>query len=160
MSKSAVTFVDDNGRDITAFIVQMKAAEFDRTGRIIGEVEQGMAYTTMLIDAGELWLFGDGRYDRLKGFSPLYVDVTAQAPAFKERPVLERAFSPASVKVDQEATMPDVGACTVTYTGPVSGSFEHPGGELSFGSTVPGDYTITFEAFPAMPFTTTITVEA
>lgn len=89
-----------------------------------------------------------------------YVDLSSGAPVIKPRPVFEGAFDKTTVAVKQEATLPGVPTCTVSFSGPVSGTQDHTDGDLAIGFTMPGTYTISFEAFPYQPVSYTLTVTA
>lgn len=85
----------------------------------------------------------------------------ARAPVLRVRPPLEQSFDKTEIAVREPATIADLPAATVTFEGPVRGRYEHPGGAgLMVGWTVPGTYTVTVEAFPALPATFTLTVGA
>lgn len=87
-----------------------------------------------------------------------YVDLSGAAPALKARPTWPTALSPASVAPGVEATIPGLPACTVTFSGPVNGTQDHPGGDFAIGFRMPGTYQISFEVFPYMPITLPLTV--
>jgi hypothetical protein len=63
-----------------------------------------------------------------------------------------------NVSTEEQATftlLPD--PCTVTISGPNGiESVEITGGTLEFTAAFPGDYTMTFEAFPYLPYSVTI----
>lgn len=91
-----------------------------------------------------------------------YVEFVGEvrAPVLRPRPQLEQSFDKTEIAVREAATISDLAPGTVTFDGPVKGRHEHPGGDLAVGWTVPGVYTITIEAFPALPATFTLTVGA
>lgn len=135
-----------------------EAATYDEVGRITGHKSQGVAFTEAAIERGERLLLGNSGFDYATFKTSRYVDLSGKEPALAERPVLAQTFDRPTLPVRQEATLEDVPACRVTFTGPVSGTHDHPGGDLEVGFTVPGDYLISFEAFPNMPCTHQLTV--
>ncbi len=74
-----------------------------------------------------------------------------RAPVLRVRPELGRTFDKTEIAVREAATLLDVSAGRVTFDGPTKGAHQHPGGDLAVGWTVPGTYTVTVEAFPALP---------
>ncbi len=140
------------------YLTIVEAVRYDETGRIVGFLQQAIGFTEQQIANGELLLIADGDWERADNRASHYVDLSGAAPAIKDRPILDQAFDKTSVPVGVEATLKDVPACLVGYEGPVSGRYEHPGGDLKVGFTVPGAYRISFEAFPTMPCSFDLTV--
>lgn len=135
-----------------------EATLYDETGRITGYKNQGVGFTQDEQDRGERILLGSGGWDRGTQMSTQYVRVDLKTPKLADRPVLAGVPENASVPASTEVSIPRVPACTVTFSGPVSGTHEHPGGTLKIGFTVPGIYRIAFEAFPNLPCSFDMTV--
>lgn len=125
---------------------------FDAQGRIIGEGTQGRRFTELRADAGELIILGHGAR------STHFVD-RENDDAIVERPMLG-AFSRTQMRAGEGATLDDLPACTVSWTGPISGSEEHPGGPYEIGWTVSGTYTLTIDAWPYQAVEITFTIES
>lgn len=82
----------------------------------------------------------------------------ARAPVLRPRPALGRGFDKTEIAVREPATISDLAPASVSFDGPVKGRHEHPGGDLVVGWTVPGSYTVTVEAWPALPAIFALTV--
>ncbi|QEE37938.1 MULTISPECIES: hypothetical protein [unclassified Methylobacterium] len=136
----------------------VEAATYDETGRITGVVKQGIGFTEDALARGERLLLGDAGWDPVGFKTTRYVDLSSGDPMIQDRPVLAQTFDRPTLPVRQEATLENVPACRVTFVGPVSGTHDHPGGDLEVGFTVSGDYLISFEAFPNLPCTHQLTV--
>lgn len=67
------------------------------------------------------------------------------------RPELDLTFDTTAVAVREAATMAGLPAASVSFDGPVRGRHQHFGGDLKIGWTMPGTYTVTIDAFPALP---------
>lgn len=135
-----------------------EATIYNKAGRITGYKHQAIGFTEDDRARGARILVGAGDWDRATMMSPLYVDLSRAEPVIADRPVFEGRFDRPILPAGEEATLPGVPACTVTFAGPVSGTHEHEGGDLEIGFTVPGTYAISFEAFPAMPVALTLTI--
>ena len=144
-----------NERD---YLTVKEAVTYDETGRITGYRQQAVGFTQDEQDRGERILFGDAAWQSFPAMSKRFVDLSSGDPVIKDRPVLAQTFDRPTLPVRQEATLENVPACRVTFVGPVSGTHDHPGGDLEVGFTVPGDYLISFEAFPNLPCTHQLTV--
>ncbi|PZP71758.1 MAG: hypothetical protein DI590_05720 [Methylorubrum populi] len=96
------------------------------------------------------------------GLTTHYVEFVGdvRAPVLRPRPELDSTFDKSEIAVREGTTISDLAPASVTFEGPVKGQHEHPGGDLVVGWTVPGTYTVTIEAFPALPATFTLTVGA
>lgn len=140
------------------YLTLVTALSYDEDGRVTGHKTQAIGFTEQEIAAGARMLIVDSAWEDETVRRRSYVSLTGKTPEVAERPVLTQTFDRPTLPVRQEATLEDVPACTVTFTGPVSGTHEHPGGDLEVGFTVPGIYTIAFEAFPHMPCTHQLTV--
>lgn len=149
---------DGIGLDLTP----ARYVQYDDTGHVL---VQGFASHEVL-NAYEaqgqkiLKLIDAGLPDDVKSLMDTddYVDLSGTRPRLLKRPVWAGDFNPAPVLPKQEAVMAAVPACSVAITGPVTANHAHPGGDLKVGFTLPGVYTISFEAFPYMPVTRTLTV--
>lgn len=135
-----------------------EATIYDETGRIIGYKRQAIGFTEEDRELGARILIGAGEWDRATLMSSRYVDLSGVEPVLADRPEFEGRFDRPILPAGEEATLPGVPACTVTFAGPVSGTHEHEGGDLKIGFTVPGTYSILFEAFPVLPVALTLTV--
>lgn len=131
---------------------------YDEAGKVVGHRTQGIYFTEQEIARGERMLIVDRAYDDEAVRKRSFVDLSSGDPVIKDRPVLAQTFDRPTLPVRQEATLENVPACRVTFVGPVSGTHDHPGGDLEVGFTVPGDYLISFEAFPNLPCTHQLTV--
>lgn len=135
-----------------------EAVEYDEAGRITHILDQRMGHTQDWQAQGRRIVFGDAGFDPQTWTTKRYVDLSGAEPVLTDRPVFEGRFDRPILPVGEEATLPGVPTCTVKFAGPVSGTHEHEGGDLEIGFTVPGTYTISFEAFPALPAAFTLTV--
>lgn len=140
------------------YLTLVQAARYDDTGRITGYVKQAIGFTEKEIADGARLVIADGDWDRVENRLSHYVDLSGDAPVIKDRPALDQTFDKTSVPAGKEATLKDVPACLVGFAGPVSGTYQHPGGDLDIGFTVPGSYRISFEAFPNLPCAFDLTV--
>jgi hypothetical protein len=140
------------------YLTLVEAARYDDTGRITGYVKQAIGFTEREIANGARLLIADGDWDQVENRLSHYVDLSSGDPVIKDRPTLDVGLDKTSVPVGAEATLKAVPACMVAYTGPVNGTYEHPGGTLKIGFSVPGQYRISFEAFPNLPSTYELTV--
>lgn len=131
---------------------------YDEAGKVVGYRTQGIYFTEQEIARGERMLIVDSAFEDEAVRDRSYVRVDLKTPKVAERPVFDRTFNLTELPVREEASLLRVPACTVRFEGPVSGTHEHPGGTLKVGFTLPGTYTISFEAFPAMPCTHELTV--
>jgi len=136
----------------------VSAALYDEDGRIVGHKTQGIAFTEQEIAGGARLLIVEGDWGDAEFRVSRYVDLSGAEPVIRERPEFEGRFDRPILPAGKEAILPGVPACTVTFAGPVSGTHEHGGGDLEIGFTVPGTYTILFEAFPVLPAAITLTV--
>jgi hypothetical protein len=135
-----------------------EATLYDETGRITGYKHQGLGFIQDEQERGDRILLGPGGWDRATLMSPHYVDVSGDEPVIRDRPAFEGRFDRPILPAGEEATLPGVPSCTVSFAGLVSGTHEHEGGDLEIGFTVSGTYTISFEAFPVLPVALTLTV--
>ncbi|UIN38293.1 hypothetical protein [Methylobacterium oryzae] len=140
------------------YITPAEAVPYDETGRIVGYRFQGVGFTEDEQERGIRILFGDGGWCMQTFTSRRYVDLSGAEPVIQDRPEFEGRFDRPILPAGEEATLPGVPACTITFAGPVSGTHEHEGGDLKIGFTVPGTYAILFEAFPVLPAALTLTV--
>jgi len=137
-------------------LVTTKFASYDETGRLDTIYSEPRISYYRRLNAGQSLVLGEG------GLTTHYVEFVgeARAPVLRVRTELEQGFDKTEIAVREAATIPDMAPGTVTFDGPVKGRHEHPGGDLVVGWTVPGVYTVTIEAFPALPATFTLTVGA
>jgi hypothetical protein len=138
---------DEDFRTIEPFVT------YGAEGRILTQGRQGRGFVMWLANKGERVLF-DTEGDR----DTDYVDLTGE-PTLKKRPELP-AFDKTTLQVGEGATLKGLPACTVRFTGPLSGTEEHPGGDYEIGWTVAGSYRVSFEAFPYRLVEVTFTVES
>lgn len=134
------------------------ALAYDEDGRITGHKTQAIGFTEQEIAAGARLLIAEGDWGDTGYRAGRYVDLSGDAPVIAERPEFEGRFDRPILPAGGETRLPGAPAGTVRFTGPVSGTHEHEGGDLEIGFTVPGTYTISFEAFPALPVALTLTV--
>ncbi len=122
-------------------------------GRILSHGRQGRGFVMWLANAGKRVLFNvEGAIDTH------YVDLAGE-PELKERPELP-AFDKTTLQVGEGATLEGLPPCTVSFTGPVTGTEDHPGGDYEIGWTLAGEYRVSFEAFPYRKVEVTFTVES
>lgn len=129
--------------DIQPFI------RYDLDGRIIGEGTQGVLFTQDAARKGDFIMPGEG------GRATHYVDLEGDATL--KRPKL-KSFSRTTLTVGKTAKLKDLPPCTVTWTGRLTGSEEHPGGDYEIGWTIAGSYTVSIETFPFLATEVAFTV--
>lgn len=88
-----------------------------------------------------------------------YVDVSnPDEPALLPRPIVTGLSESYAAVTGEEVTITEVPACDFEVSGPISGSYQHPGGPLVVGFTVPGDYTISADPWPHLAFSVSLKV--
>lgn len=111
------------------------------------------------IDQGALVLIGEGQFDSQTGEFLSWVDWVDGEYQVQPRPPLPRSFDRTTLKVEEEAILVDLPPSDVSFTGPVSGSFRHDGGDLEIGWIVPGEYAVVIRSFPYLTLRVVFTVE-
>lgn len=126
---------------------------FSLSGEIYGGGMQAVGFTQMRQERDEaLILEGDGDYDIDTRLYRNYVDKTETGVwVLKPRPVLEAEFDRLVLAAYEEARIEDLPEARVAFTGPTSGTVEHPGGLFEIGWTVPGRYRVTINCRPHLP---------
>lgn len=78
-----------------------------------------------------------------------YIDVTdPENPVLRKRPVLEQVPSATEVAILDKIVIPAVPACRLDVVGPMSGTIDHPGGDLTLQFALPGSYEIRCDPYP------------
>nr|WP_273288399.1 hypothetical protein [Methylorubrum populi] len=154
-----VSMVPPNGDGLVVSeedLVTTKFASYDETGRLDTVYSEPRISYYRRLNAGQRLVMGEG------GLTTHYVEFVGdvRAPVLRPRPELDSTFDKSEIAVREGTTISDLAPASVTFEGPVKGQHEHPGGDLVVGWTVPGTYTVTIEAFPALPATFTLTVGA
>lgn len=134
---------------------------YEKVGPGVGRITNSMnvldeaAYAAQLDAQGQRYYFVP-----LDGFTGYFeLDENDAVVAINTRHPFVGAFAPASVPVLQVATLADVPATTVQVTGPSTrAEIPHAGGDLKLRLGLPGEYVVSFEAFPFQRFETTLVV--
>lgn len=138
----------DARTDIRPFV------RFNPDGSIRYDGRQGVGYTWAEMEENPYICVGDGRFNQETGEHESWVEDGVVRP----RPVLDAAFDQLELAPYEEASIAELPAGQVSFTGPVTGEVEHEGGPFEIGWTVPGDYTVTIRCWPHMPATFSFTV--
>lgn len=116
--------------------------KYDEDGRIVQFGEgMGIGVIQMIRLQGERFLAGRGQPETH------WVDTSGEAAVLVERPSLEIPAA-LTASVSEAVTLAGLPAGSVVFSGPLSGTHEHPGGDLEIGFTIPGTYRLTLEPFP------------
>lgn len=134
----------------------VRFVSYDEAGKVTSVYTEARYFYLQRLNQGEPVTMGDG------DLRTHYVEFVgeARAPVLRIRPELPDSFDRTEIALREPATLPGLNAAVVVFEGPVKGRYEHPGGDLVVGWTVPGTYTVTVEAFPYLPATFTLTVGA
>lgn len=127
---------------------------YDETGRITSVCNNNIIYIRHIQMAGQRVVLGLGHW------TTHWVDGEPDdvAGVIRLRELLALAPDTLTPAPSQEVSIPDVPAAKVIVSGPVSGEYDHEGGELKIGWTIPGEYSVTIRAFPYLDTTLTLTV--
>lgn len=123
---------------------------YDEAGRFTDEGKMGIAFLETKVAAGQRILINVLA-------DPVTEWFDAATGQIRVRPVLEVPATLTS-SVNSTGETFELPACSVTFDGPISMVYEHPGGPFAVGFTMPGTYTIKAEPFPYRAFTTVLTV--
>lgn len=155
----ATSTLPPNGNKISVpekDLVPLRFVSYDKTGKLISTYNEARYFYFQRLSQGEPIVAGDG--DLLTHYVEFVGE--ARAPVLRVRPELTRGFDKTEMAVREAATLAGLPPATVAFEGPVKGHHSHEGGDLVVGWTVPGTYAVTIEAFPYLPATFTLTVDA
>lgn len=124
---------------------------YEENGRIKGGGRMGFGIIQMLRIQGQRLAVGFGET------ATHWIDVETGSVEIVERPVLDVPAELTAAAME-EAVIPDLPPCTVSFDGPQTGSQVHEGGDLAIGFVVPGTYRLSAEPFPYRAFALTMTV--
>lgn len=128
---------------------------YDVTGRITEAGKMGLAFILGEKIQGVRIVEGDG----VGREGTHWVDDEDGVPELVERPVFETELE-VEIEAFTAHTITDLPACTIRFTGPLVGEHVHEGGDCEIGFMVPGQYVLTFEAFPYRGVTVVMEVTA
>lgn len=134
---------------------------YEKAGPGVGRITNSMQVLNEVDYAAQLDAMGQSYYFvPLDGFTGYFeLDESDAVVAINTRQPFVGAFAPAAVSVLEVATLTDVPAATVQVTGPSTrAEIPHAGGDLKLRLGLPGEYVVSFEAFPFQRFETRLVV--
>jgi hypothetical protein len=131
---------------------------FDPDGRIRSHGVQAIGYIRDEQKENPFVIEGDAGFDSQSGVYRNHVVPDGEGWVIAPRPAAP-SFDRTTMKVGEGASIPDLTPCRVSWTGPISGSEQHIGGDYELGWLVPGTYQVRFDPFPALPTVVTFVIE-